>query len=534
VKEIALDLVLDAVKEGMQCIILENSKENCRDYALNLSNPKNPHSKTLNDLLDVETQKGLNNKSSSIILFSRSKNSRTLANCMLNGIAYYQGDLNEAETHSVATAFNEGLIKVLFATTKLEKRLKENNTKNSNTNYFQKKLTGNNHEYMVKSQQSINIPLAKIIKRESEWYHLNNGDTYVPIYAHKQKIRNENADIPVPYGYSILLSGKNNVFEIIQEKLIYDQSENMTFCLKNEFMLRRHVLGIISSKFAKSYEEVADFFSKTFSAYTGDSIELVQDALTFLIDHDMVILNNEELKATAFGELVSSMYLDPHTAATIAKDLETAHHKDIKITEITLLHLISKTVDVRTVNLKNDIETRNVFYYALQHQHEIIDFPDLATTDEIEKKEFLETLKNTMILDAHINEIDPSTISEKYAIVTGDLPILTLSASWIATAAKNIALIKNMHLGLNNLDTRLKYGVKEQRVPMIEIDGLGLDKTRDLIKAGITSIEILKSSTFEEVEKIIGEKSAIKVFNQLQVSISPNRKYKNLLDFCNN
>jgi helicase len=530
IKDISSNLILDTIRQDMQCIVFENVKDNCRYLAQKFSNPQNPQFESINDLLDAETKEKLDNIANSILLFSKRKNSMILANCIRNGVAYYQTDLTDIETYLVASGFNDKHIKVIFATSKLDKKLKANNGKTPYGSHVQTKLIGDQIKDRLASQNPLSLPLTKIIKRESDWYLINNGDTHIPLFAYKQKSKAKNIDVPMAYGYSILLKRNLNDFELLQEKFIYVQTENIDSFMRNMHMLRRHVFGLISSNLAQSPLEITSFFSKTFSVYRGNSPGFVKDILTLLIDHEIVFFNNDRLKITPFGELVSSMYLDPLTAAIIAHNLNIAVLNNMKITEITLLQLICRTMDVRAVDFKNDIELNNFYNCALEHRHEIIDFPSLATIDEAQKEAFLKTVKNAIILQAHINEVDPYIIMKRYFIIEGDLRILALSAAWIAAAIKQIALLKSLQFDFNDLDIRLKYGVSTEHVPLISINSLGRKKIHDLFNAGITSVEILKSSSFEKVEKIIGKKSACKVFDQLNIPTSSDRRRNAHLD----
>jgi helicase len=484
IKDVATNIILDTIRQDIQCVVFAKTQKNCIDLAQTFSNLLNLECTIINDLLDNDTKNALNNIAKKIEQLSKKKESKVLADCIRNGVAFEHGKLKPAERELIETGFKDNFIKIIFGTSTID--------------------------------DGLDIPSKMLIERHSCWYHLRSGETPSHVFGFNKMVRKTSRCPPHPYGYSILLEKKHNGFELLQEKMIYAKAESYE---RDVYMPRRHVLGIISSDMASSPSEVTEFFSRTFSAYMGNSVDFVPETLNFLCDQDMISYNDERLSITPLGELVSSMYFDPSTVATIVHELNIANANDMEITEMSILQLICKTVDSCTVDIKNRVEAKDYYDYADAHKHEIIDFPDFNKIDKNKKEYFLETIKCALILKEWINENDVGKINAKYPSTNGDLHILKTHALWVASGMKLIAILKNQNLDFNDLDTRLKHGVCAELIPLVSINGIGRKNARKLFDTGIESVDMLSSLSFEQIAKIIGEQLAEKVCNQLKISI---------------
>src|SRR5690606_9666379 len=111
-------------------------------------------------------------------------------------------------------------------------------------------------------------------------------------------------------------------------------------------------LSTISNGFARTKEELMDFFEATFFAFQYSNFGLsavVDECLNFLRQEGMLEKDPDALISTVFGKLVSRLYIDPLSAALIAKGLREAG----TFTELTLMHLICSTPDMRLMYMRN-------------------------------------------------------------------------------------------------------------------------------------------------------------------------------------
>src|SRR5690606_3351833 len=128
-------------------------------------------------------------------------------------------------------------------------------------------------------------------------------------------------------------------------------AEDIWSKLGTENALRTHVLSTISNGFARTKEELMEFLEATFFAFQYSNFGLstvVDECLNFLRQEEM-LEKTDTLISTSFGKLVSKLYIDPLSAARIVKGL-----KEAKIlSELTLLHMLCSTPDMRLLYMRN-------------------------------------------------------------------------------------------------------------------------------------------------------------------------------------
>jgi helicase len=68
---------------------------------------------------------------------------------------------------------------------------------------------------------------------------------------------------------------------------------------------------------------------------------------------------------------------------------------------------------------------------------------------------------------------------------------------------------------IKKLRIRVKYGIKEELLPLIRLEGIGRARARKLYNHGIKSIEILRKIPIQTLSLIIGPKIAEKIKEQV-------------------
>ena len=69
---------------------------------------------------------------------------------------------------------------------------------------------------------------------------------------------------------------------------------------------------------------------------------------------------------------------------------------------------------------------------------------------------------------------------------------------------------------------RLKYGVKEELLPLVQIKGIGRVRARMLYTSGVRSLEDLRKIPMTSLKRTLGEKTAESVKEQLGVKKEEN------------
>jgi len=488
-KESAADVALDTIKEGGQCLVFESSRRTCMAFAKRFSNPKKKEHKQINILLSQDEKNKLAEISEEIEYASDTTESNNLAECIRNGVAFHHAGLNAAQRRLVEDGFKENKIKVISCTPTLA--------------------------------AGLNLPARRVVIRSFLRYDANEGNIPIPVLDYKQMVGRAGRPHLDPYGQSLLIAKSSDQIDFLETKYIHAKAEDIYSKLGSEKALRSHILAIISSGLATSQKGVIDFLSETFYAHTSDLsyfIETINECLYFLEENDLIVTNNNHLQATPLGQLVSRMYIDPLTAVTIVEDLKKASQSNMELTAFSLLQVICKTPDIRTLYLKGDEYFENLIY-ADDHKNEIINFPDLDEISEISAESFIESIKNARILLDWIEECETKEIVENYVIGEGDLHSLSESASWISHAVQRISKLKGFDIQNIFLEQRLKYGASKELVSLLSIKNIGRKRARKLYDNGIGSADKIKSTPFSEVSKLFGNKITIKIFHELELPI---------------
>jgi helicase len=119
-----------------------------------------------------------------------------------------------------------------------------------------------------------------------------------------------------------------------------------------------------------------------------------------------------------------------------------------------------------------------------------------------------------------INESSERNLSDRLGVEPGDMHRIVESSDWLLYALYEFAKLFNRDdilETLSNLQIRTKYGVKQELLSLIKLEGVGRIRARALYNAGFINIQILKSTpelTISNVSKI-GPSIAKKIKRQL-------------------
>jgi len=108
---------------------------------------------------------------------------------------------------------------------------------------------------------------------------------------------------------------------------------------------------------------------------------------------------------------------------------------------------------------------------------------------------------------------------EWYRITPGELYSRLQIADWLLYALGELALIlklKEKLKVLKKLRVRMKYGVKEELLPLVKLEGIGRVRARKLYNSGINSIKKLREVPLESLSRLIGVKTAKKIKEQVE------------------
>ncbi len=290
-------------------------------------------------------------------------------------------------------------------------------------------------------------------------------------------------------GYGYIYASSPSMFKVA-ENYLSGELEPVISKMDSNSLIRFNILALIASKIANNLSGINDFYSKTLLAVQkdiSDSELAFESAIYFLQDNDFIIENNEKYEATKFGRLTSDLYIDPVTALVLKDCL--AHD----FSEELYLYYICRSPDMLTFNYRErDYEYMEDFL----DRNNISDFSD----------ESMKAAKTAIILNEWINEIPLSTVSENFDVGPGDIQAKASSADWISYSLYRIANMfdKNKENELMHFNIRIKEGVKEEIIRIIEIPQIGRVRGRRLYSNGFTSVEKIASARVDDIAAIFG------------------------------
>jgi helicase len=483
--EIATSLALDAVSNGGQTMVFLNTRRSVESFADRI-NLRKMISDDEADILSELSDKALN------VLSEPTKTCRRLAKCIGCGVAFHHAGLLAKQRKIVEDGFKANHIKIVSATPTLA--------------------------------AGVNLPARRVVIKDYQRYDANFGRVEIPVLEYKQMAGRAGRPGYDEYGEAILLARTDNEKDFLLDSFILAEPEKIFSKLAIESALRSHVLSSIASNFANSSFALSEFFSKTLYAFQREISELdsvLERVVEFLEDEGMIERkgqNMEFIVATPFGRRVAQLYIDPISAVILRDSLTEAEKKSTK--NLSYLHAIARTGELGSFYLrKGDLELfESVIYDCI---------PILLTGNSEVKSPWdhealFSEIKMASFLTDWTNEFSEEEIREKYNIAPGDIRNKVEIAGWMLYSMREIGrLIKSSKANeIRRLETRLKYGVKEDLFELVSLKGVGRVRARNLYRKGYKNLKDLKKADAASLARVetIGEKIAGSILNQLKNS----------------
>lgn len=491
-------LALEMLKEDAQALVFANTRKSAVASAKQLISAisKELTSNEKSELLEL----------ANLIRSSGEKtNLRTqLADMVESGVAFHHAGLASPHRKIVEDAFRARKIKVLAATTTLS--------------------------------AGLNLPARRVIIRSVLRYSAIFGNSPIPVLEYKQMAGRAGRPRFDPYGEAIIIAKNEREQNQYFERYLHGDTEEIYSKLGTEPAMRAHILAFISSDYVNDFDSCLELMSTTFYGFQNEgNMYLIEDdihkVLELLTDAKM-ITTEEPYYATPFGKRVSELYLDPLSARLIKLGMENTKTKK-EIPTIVYLQLLSSTPDIRGYSVRQN-EYNQLFDIAEKYQDQWINI-DLENQSEFDYDFFMGSLKAATAVDMWLNEGSEDAIHEALGLSSGDLHGQVSRMEWLIHSALEISKIfkwGNHKKVLKNLLNRIKYGIKEELLPLVNIPGVGRVRARTLNRAGYKTIKEVEKASIAELAKLpgIGTNIASRIKNNLSGEISTEIETENISD----
>ncbi len=478
------ETALDVIRDGGQVLIFAETRRTAVEMGKRAA-------ALLRRSLPKPDRRGLESIAQRILSTGeRTRLGETLAEQVLNGVAFHHAGLPGGHRRIVEDSFKSGRLKILSATPTVA--------------------------------AGVNLPARTVIISSYERYEPGYGRYPISVLEYKQMCGRAGRPRYDKFGEAILIAKTEDEQDYLLKNYALAEPERIWSKLGAEKVLRPHVLATVATRFATSESGLERFFAKTFYAFQYDPKMIkgkLGDILSFLHREQMVEFAGDELKATRFGRRVSELYIDPVSAVILRDGLYT-HAKHV--TEVSFLHLISRTPDISPKLYPRRGEDEMLDLFAKEHQDEYMcEVPEYyGDTNGITYEEFLAEIKCARVMYEWINETSEDGILEVHRVEPGDILRMVDTSRWLLHATYQLAELfghKDLLSQAYELQVRCAKGVKSELVPLVELEGVGRVRARSLFNAEYRNLDDLKHASVTDLMNVplIGPSLAKRIKEQV-------------------
>ncbi len=482
-----IDLALDTIRLKKQALIFVNTKRSAEASAESISE----------HIKDVDLNEFSENIKS--VLASPTKQCRRLARCIKKGIAFHHSGLHSKQRELIEDGFREGTVNIICCTTTMA--------------------------------AGVDLPAFRSIMRDVKRYG-KRGLELIPVLEYHQAAGRAGRPGKEEFGESIVIAKSEDEKQDIIKRFINGEPEKIFSKLAVEPVLRTYLLSLVVTGIAKTEESLRDFFSRTFWAKQFEDLDalfkIIDKVKLQLIDWKFLAgpkggdfvsaneLENTRLTATLLGKRVSELYLDPLAANHLIKGIKRM--KGISVTPFSLLQLICSTLEMRPLIRVRQKEYDHYQEFLGEHFSELL--AEEPSYFEQDYDTFLNSVKTAAMLLSWVDETDEEEIMEEFGSRPGETRYKLDIAEWLLYSTKELANILEEKKNINQIDKlriRLKYGVKEELLPLLKLKNIGRVRARKLFRNKVKTLREVKKISLSELKILVGPKIAKDIKEQVGV-----------------
>jgi len=469
-------IVSDTLGKKKQALIFCNTRQKSVGFAKNLS--------SITEKFLSEKEKILLQKKSEEVLSvleSPTEQCRILSSLMKKGIAFHNAALMSKQRHLIEELFKSNHLKILCATPTLA--------------------------------AGINVPAFRVVI-PSVYRFTAFGNQKIPVREYHQMAGRAGRPQYDSSGESILIARSEFELDELREQFVLGEIEESSSKLGLEPVLRTHVLASIASGFVFDFQSLEQFFGRTFYAFQFKELDelflKINEILKELKEMNFIECTDKFFKATPLGVRVSELYLDPLTAFSFINYLDKNSLNDFGA----LFLFCSSYEFFPLISLPRSREQE--LWLQLNSSSSLL--PIDLEREMFSDPSLLRKFNSALMLKDWLNEASEEHLRKNFNIQPGILYSKLLILDWLSYCLSELSLIlnKKQHLPLvNKLRKRLKYGVREELLPLIELRGIGRVRARRLYNSNLHSISDIKRIDVKDLAGILGSSTALSVKGQL-------------------
>ena len=409
----------------------------------------------------------------------------SLSDCIKCASAFHHAGLVGDQREEVENKFKEGKIKVLCSTTTLS--------------------------------AGVNTPADLVIIPSLYRFEEKYGMGLISVREYKQCAGRSGRPKFSSEGKSIVIASSENQKQLYIEKFVNGTIEQILSKLGIIPILRTHILALIACDYISDLKSSELFFASTLYAHQlqdmGELLRNIVDIIEELKEYGFVEQKGELFSATVLGKRVSDLFLDPFSAHELVEALK------VKKTFTSFSYLYT-WVNCTEFNPPLNPPKQIVPLIMEEISQKLDELPFLQEKVLFDRNSN-EKFFSAMMLLEWIKEKKESDLFKEFSLAPGTLFGKTQIIEWLAYST--IELSKVLHeerhlVSAEKLSRRVKYGVKEELLLLVELKGVGRVRARKLFNNGIKRPSEVKNN-LAKVEAILGKKVAEQLEKQLTFSV---------------
>jgi helicase len=521
--EPTINIALDTILIKKQCIVFVNTKRGAESVAEKLSQVISKDKKYhYQSSIDLEKLNAISEKILKV-LPSPTKQCHRLSDLVRYGIAFHHSGLVSEQRKLIEENFKLGLIKIIVATPTLA--------------------------------MGVDLPAFRVIIRDLKRFG-NWGMQYIPVLEYEQQAGRAGRPSYDSFGEAICITDSKSEKQEIYDQYITGLPEPIVSKLAVEPIMRTYILSLIASEFIRTSGELEEFFEETFYAKHYGDTEKLKKIIHRMIDQleewgfvnvgdvDNTVegknkekptnfvtalklaykkseksnKSEEKLSATLLGHRVSELYLDPYTAHELIESLKLGLKKksDNLFNSYSLMHLVCNCLELRPLLRVKSREVDDfVEKMSINEGFLLTDVPDRFDEDY---EEFLNTIKTTEFFIEWLDEKDEEYLLEKYDVRPGELHAKKERADWLLYSSEELSKLLKMQILMKDiakLRFRLKYGAKEELIPLLQLKNIGRIRARKMFDNRIRDIADVKRVDMTTLSQLLGKTISIDIKKQV-------------------
>jgi helicase len=322
-------------------------------------------------------------------------------------------------------------------------------------------------------------------------------------------------------GKSIVVASSEEQKELFTDNFINGKIETITSRLGIIPILRTHVLALIATNYIQDIKSIEKFFEGTLYAHQlqnmGELLDNVLEINENLIEYGFVQRKENKFYATPLGKRVSDLFLDPDSAFSLVQALNA------KKTFTSFSYLYSW---VNCLEFSPWINAPKKLHPSLMEElSNRIDELPFKQEQVLFEPEAIDKFFSALMMEYWINEKKEAELFKEFGLAPGLLFGKTQSIEWLSYSTIELSKVINQERHLipaQKIGRRVKHGVKEELLMLVELKGIGRVRARKLFSAGIKRPSEIKLN-ISKVEAILGKKVAQQLESQLLPKIKESQ-----------